>query len=231
MTALSIIQDATGRMSLQQPSAIFSSTDSQVIQLRTLLNESGKKLNRMFDWQVLTKETSFTTVAAETQTGAVPEDFDHYINESMFNRTSNRKVYGPMTPSEWQKYKSGFSAYTFNPFFRLRGGNIIITPTPTAGESVYYEYISKYWCESEGGTEKSAMTADTDVALIDEELLTKDLIWRFLKAKGLDYSEAFIDFQVEATNLFGKEPAKIINMSNDSSVYMGVNVPEGNWTL
>lgn len=232
MTALTIIKDACGRIGVQQPQAIFSSQDEQVIQMRSILNEAGKKLARAFDWRSITKETSFTTVAASVQTSAIPSDFDHYIKDTMFNRTQSRKVFGPLSASEWQLDKAGFSGITIENVFRFRGSDILMTPNPTAGESVYYEYVSKYWCQSLDETEKAAMTADDDTAILDEELLTKDLIWRFLKAKSLDYAEAFNDFQVELAMAKGRDGSnRTLSLSREYDPSVMVNVPEGNWTL
>lgn len=232
MTALTIVQDACGRIGIQQPTALFSSTDQEAIQLRSLLNNSGKKVARSHDWQALKTEATFTTVAQSLQTGAVPSDFDRYLNETMFNRTRSEKVFGPMTAEEWQLDKSGFNTFTIDSAFRFRGRQLLITPNPTAGDSVYYEYITKNWAESSTGTAKSAFTADDDVTLLDEELLTLDLIWRFFKAKGLDYAEHFNDFQIELANAKGRDGSnRVLSMANEFEDNVRVNIPEGNWTL
>lgn len=232
MTALSIIQDACGRLGIQVPAAVFSSTDEQVIQLRSLLNAGGKTISRIHDWTFLKKEKTFTTVAADIQTNAVPTDFDRYLNHTMFNRTQGRKIHGPLSNFEWQVDKSSISGLTITEAFRFRGGEILLTPTPTAGESVYYEYITNQWCESDMAVAQSKILADADVSLIDEELLTKDIIWRFLKAKGLDYSEEFNEFQVELANLRARDGgARIIDAAQEPNEDVFVNIPDGNWTL
>lgn len=232
MTALTIIQDACGRLGIQVPTAVFSSTDEQVIQMRSLLNEAGKALARIHDWKVLNKEQTFTTVAASAQTNAVPLDFDRYLNETMFNRSQHEKIYGPFDSSEWQLDKAGFTGLSVTSAFRFRGDDILITPTPSAGDNVYYEYISKNWAESVLAVEKAKLTADDDVPLLDEELLTKALEWRFLRSKGLDYAEEFQDYEIQLANKIARDGgAKILNGSTEYSDDIFVNVPEGNWTL
>ncbi|CAB4139725.1 hypothetical protein UFOVP353_4 [uncultured Caudovirales phage] len=232
MTVLTIIQDTCGRLGLQIPAAIFSSTDEQVIQFRSLLNASGKSISRIHDWTFLKKEHTFTTVAADVQTGGVPSDFDRYLNHTMFNRTRSEKIYGPLTNFEWQVDKGGFAGLSIRAAFRFRGGDILITPVPTAGDSIYYEFITKNWCESASGTAQEKFQADTDISLIDEELLTKDITWRFLKAKGLDYSEEFQEFQVELANFRARDGgARIIDAAQEPNDDVFVNIPDGNWTL
>lgn len=228
MTALTIVQNATGRLGLDQPSAVFSSTDPQVIQLRTLMNEEGLALARdpSMAWTVLMTQTTFTTVAQEVQTGAVPTDFGWYLDDTMWNRTTMIKVAGPTMPEEWQAYKAIQVLSLPAAIFRFRGGDILMYPTQVAGQTVAYEYSSTYWVSGS----KAAMTADSDAALISEEVITLGLIWRFLKAKGADYAEAFRTYQLAKQSAIGRDGGK-------RKVYLGggvrnpwnANIPEGGW--
>lgn len=229
MTALSIVQNAWSRLGLDNaPSAVFSSTDGQVIQFRTLMNEEGLALTRDPDmsWTALMKEQTFVTVAQETQTSAIPTDFGWYLDDSMWNRTTMIKLAGPTQPEEWQAFKAIAVISLPAAVFRFRGGNILIYPTQTAGQNVYYEYSSTYWVSGS----KTAMTADTDTAVISEEIITLGLIWRFLKAKGVDYAEQFRTYQMAKQSAIGRDGGK-------RKVYLGggvvnpwnANVPQGNW--
>lgn len=228
MTALTICQNATGRLGLDQPSAVFSSTDPQIIQLRTLMNEEGLALTRDPDmsWTVLMTQTTFTTVAQEVQTNAVPTDFGWYLDDTMWNRTTMIKIAGPTMPEEWQAYKAIQVLSLPAAIFRFRGGDILMYPTQTAGQTVAYEYSSTYWVSGS----KTAMTADTDTALISEEIITLGLMWRFLKAKGSDYSEEYRTYQLAKQSAIGRDGGK-------RKVYLGggvrnpwnANIPEGNW--
>ena len=50
-------------------------------------------------------------------------------------------------------------------------------------------------CAVDDSTDKAAFTIDTDLSRLSEELLTLDLVWRWKKAKGLDYAEDLADFE------------------------------------
>lgn len=190
MSLLSVCQDAArviggGRI----PSAIVGATADNLAQLLlALANEEGRSQMRRYAWQALQSEKVFTTTAADTQAGAVPPDFDRMIPETMFNRTRNRFVAGPMSAADWQRAKSS-AITTINPIFRMRGNLILFTPQQTAGETVAFEYVSKNWCESNTGTRQARWLADTDVALLDEDIMALGLIWRFRQRKGLSYAE------------------------------------------
>lgn len=232
MTALSIVQDACGRMGLQQPSALFSSLSPQDIQFRTLLNQANRELARSGKkWTDLTKEATFTTTAAETQTNAIPSDFLSYLNDTMFDRTENRKLVGPLNPFEWQREKSGPVYTSVYKAFRFRGGSLLITPTPTAGNTVAYEYIKKYIVLDNTSTAKEKFTADSDTAILDEELLTLSIMWRFRKAKGLDYSEEFRTYELQLDAIAGQDGgAPTLSLSRGLvRRRFAANVKEGSW--
>jgi hypothetical protein len=76
------------------------------LQLLGLAQQEGKELARRHTWQRSSRKQTFTATATETQSTAIPSDFDRFIDETMFNRTRKRHVYGPLNPQEWQFQKS-----------------------------------------------------------------------------------------------------------------------------
>lgn len=207
MSLLTIIQDVCDRLSLQRPSAVISSTDQVVRTLLGLAQQEGKEMARRATWQALTTEKTFTSVAAELQPSTIPTDFDYYLPDTFFNRTSRRKVEGPLTAEEWQRTKATL-VVRVNPCFRLQGGNLYITPVPSAGDTFAYEYLSKNWCQSNASVGQSAWAADSDTALIDEELHKLGIIWRFKKSKGFDYGEDFASYERSLTQAMVRDGAK-----------------------
>lgn len=236
MTLLSIVQDAAVDLNLNRPTVAVASTDTLVLQLVSLAKRDGLDLIRRYDWQALTEEVSFTTVATEEQTtlSAVASDFFRMVDESMNNRTRHWRVFGPLSPQAWQRRLAlGVQVGVVNAF-RIRGDSILFYPTPTAGDSVYFEYISRNWVADTNGTPKSAFTADTDVARIDEDILTLGVKWRFLKSKGMDYSEEFRSYESALESVFGSDGARgPVDMTGDGTIEqaMGQLVPDGSWSL
>ena len=144
MSLLTLIQDATDRLGIVRPGSVIGSADQQVRQLLGLANQEGKELARRHTWQSLQKEKTITATATETQTSAIPADFDRFINGTFYNRTLNRRVEGPLTPQEWASYKASTSTVLFDAF-RQRGDALLLAPTPNADDSYAYEYVSTYW--------------------------------------------------------------------------------------
>jgi hypothetical protein len=230
MTILSVVRDVCDRIGVVKPSAAFSSADLQIVQIISLAQQEGKELAKRHDWQVLTKEQTFSATAAEIQASAIPTDFDRFINDTVYNRTQTRKLEGPLTAQEWQ-YNRSVVATTIIQAFRQRGDDLLITPTPTAGDTIAFEYVAKNWCQSEALTAQSAWALDTDTGLLSEELMTLGTIWRWQKAKGLDYAESYRTYEMQVAQVAMREGAKpVLNMgSRSSNSARQPIIPDGNW--
>lgn len=221
MSLLTIVQGALGRMNLAQPGVVMTSTDPQVKLCYQLAIEGGKELARRGAWKALTAEATFTTVATAAQTSAIPADMDWIIPDTMFDRTLHRKVSGPVSAVDWQYIQASLSNAIF-PAFRIRGTSLLMTPTPSAGNTVGYEYVTKYWCQSGDSTPVPQITwlADGDTAIIDEELHTLGLIYRFRKSRGLDYSDALTNYERQVLLAIQREGSRP-RLSTDAQPRIG----------
>lgn len=234
MTLLTLINNAQDTLTLPRSTVVVSSTDQAVRTLLALANQEGRELMRRYNWQALVTENTFTSLAQASQTGAIPTAFDRFINNSMFNRTRKRRVTGPLGPEEWQAQQA-LTASLLTDAFRIRGSAILITPTPPAGDTYAYEYVSKNWCQTSGGTGQAAWEADTDTGVLDENLMLLGLIWRWRKARGFDYAEEFNTYEKEVMQAAMRDGAKRnLNYSYDMSLYDHGKPPlvvEGSWNL
>jgi hypothetical protein len=107
-------------------------------------------------------------------------------------------------------------------------------PVPPAGDTYAFEYISNNWVLDATDVEKAAFTADTDTAILDEELITLGVIWRFLKAKGFDYAEAFRTYELQVSQALARDGSKrTLNFTQQVNYgrprYPGVQ--DGSWSL
>jgi hypothetical protein len=213
VTLLSIVQNASDRLGLTRPSSVIASTDQQVLTLLGLAQEEGKDLLKRHTWQALQTEHTFAT-ANGTASYALPSGFDAFIKETVFNRTRRRRMYGDLTPEQWQETQSSLVTMV-NPAFRIRANLFYISPTPTSIETVAYEYLSKNWCQSDALVGQSAWAADTDTGILDEELMTLGLKWRWKKSKGLDYAEDFTSYEIRVAKAILDDGARVrIDTSN-----------------
>jgi hypothetical protein len=137
----------TRRLLGSAPSVVATSTDPQIIQLMSIANEEGQDLSSRYPWQALQNESTFTTVAAETQgviTTLAGASFRYILNDIMWNRSLLRPVFGPLTPQDWQALKARNVTGPYNQF-RIRGNSVLFIPAPVAGNTIAFEWISKNW--------------------------------------------------------------------------------------
>lgn len=208
MTLLSIVKDASDRLGLTRPSTVITSSDPIVMTLLGLAQEEGKALYDRHTWQILQTEHTFST-ANGTASYALPAGFDQLIKNTVFNRTRRRRMVGDLTPSQWQETKASLVTMV-NPAFRIKGDLFFISPTPTAIETVAYEYMSKNWCQSVGLVGQSAWVADLDTGILSEELMALGVIWRFKAAKGLDYAESMNNYEYAVGKAILKDGARVV---------------------
>lgn len=233
MTCLTIIQNVA-RILLPQNSvgAVVASTDPQIKQLLGLLNQEGQSLADATDWQALQTEATFTTVAAETQgaLATIAPGCKFIINDTIWNRDLRMPVFGPDSPQLWQQQKAMYYAGPWNQY-RIRGGNILFVPTPTAGQTCAFEYASRNWVTVAAGGTQSYFTADADTALLDEQLMELGLIWRWKQVKGLDFEA---DYQKYASRVYDAKArdssGAVLNLAGNQNDFPAiVIVPAGNW--
>jgi hypothetical protein len=236
MSMLTIVQHFCRRTGIPRPTTVYGGTDPQVLQALALLEEEGNALASRHPWQALTFEASHTSLAAEDQ-GAIAtiasNGFRRIKNETIWNRTTSIPLYGPMDGVEWQAVK-GMAATGPHYRYRIRGGKLLANPTPTAGESWYFEYASKNWItDSTGVTYRQYFGADTDLTLLEEDLLLAGLRWRWKKEKGFDYAQDFEDYEALIKDAMGGDGGKrtlsMDNLTDDARPR--VFVAAGNWSV
>lgn len=229
MTYLSIVRKAAALTNIPRPDTIVGSTDEQVIQLGALANEEGLELARKHDWQVLTRQKTFTTVAAAEQPGSVPTDLDRFVYNSFYNRSTDRAVFGPITPQQWQMFQAYPQISTVYLAYRMRDGAFLITPNPEADQTIAYEYVVNTWAESAAGDPQTEFLADADTTALDENLIVYGVRWRFKQAKGLDYAEDLRAYERQVQQAIGRDGGSTaLTMGYAGGAWLA-NIPDGNW--
>jgi hypothetical protein len=192
---LEICTEALDEIGLRAPSSITSTTNDLSRQLKAMANSTVLDIldrKKEGGWQKQRVEANFTTVGTELQFNIGTEfpHIQHIINQTFYNHTQQRRIYGPISVQEWRRLKAdNYMPYSL--FCYIRNNQLFIT-NPVAGETVYFSYVDKRGVfEGDGVTRKQRFTADTDLPIIDDHVVTLGVRWRFLAAKGLEYGEAF----------------------------------------
>lgn len=235
MSLLSVAQAVAEEVGLPAPSAVIGATDKTAKQLLRLINRSGRILAKR-NWTVLQREHTFTTVNG-TASYSLPSDFERLLDSTPWDRDNYWQLRGPVSPRKWQVYKSGLVATaTARSRFRIKAdtrvNKFFLDPTPSSAVDMVFEYASNQWVKDSGNTTgKTAYAVDTDVSLIDEELIELDVIWRFLSRKGFAYAEEKREADEQIDRAFAEDGgAPILDMGGPLTVpQLRANVPDGNF--
>lgn len=213
MTLLQMVTQAAAEIGQTPPTFLFGNTDTTAIQMLALAQREGretaKRAGPWGGWPQLRKEYTNTytpNVPPTVATGVIPlpGDIQYMINATIWDRAMKWQLLGPLTPQEWQVLKSGITVT--GPRFRYRimssAGALTtsalalwLDPVPTSTVQLAFEYVTVNWAADLNGTPRPGWQADTDTFALDDDLMMLGLKWRFLRAKGLDYSQEFDEYE------------------------------------
>lgn len=234
MTLLELVKTFCERQTLIPPAFVIGSQDTQVLQIKSLLDEVCEDLVTRWDWSALTLEATFETNGDENQgtmSAIAPHGFLRIINETIFNRTLRLPIYGPMTPQKWQSLKA---LPTTGPFYKYRivGGRLLLNPKPAVGHLCAFEYASSnIVLDNNTNQTKAYCTRDDDTFNLPDILLLAGLRAKWREAKGLPYAEQFQRYEIMANDMKAREGSKpVVDMGGTgNTAFPGIFISPGNW--
>lgn len=235
MSLLTVAQAVAEEVGLPAPASIVGSSNKTAKQLYRLINRAGKRLAKR-NWTILQTEYTFPTVAS-TASYDLPSDFARFLDLTMWDRTSYWQLRGPLSAREWQVKKSALVASaTLRSNFRIkpdtRVNKFFVDPTPSGVVTMVFEYASNQWVKDAANANgKTAYALDTDISLIDEELIELDVIWRFLRRKGFAYDEEYNEADGAIARAFAEDskPGALDFGAPRPALAERLNLPEGNF--
>ena len=198
MSLLTICQDAAALVGVDAPSAVVASSDATSAQFGALAQVEGDELARYFDWRGLKIETTMTgdgsTVLFELPTG-----FDRWMSggAAFFEDGTYDRLEGPVSDETFTAYQAANSDPS-DPVWRMIGPDVEFFPALDTGVVITSLYLTGYWITAaDGVTRKARWTLDSDLSTLPERLITLGVVWRWKRAKGLDYAEEYRTYQME----------------------------------
>jgi hypothetical protein len=190
---LTICQGAAASLSLPVPASVVGNTDANATLFLQLAKREGRELMRRHDWQGISFEYGFQSVDDNPQTLGLPTGFDRFLPDTIIiNNETNEPVIGPTPTNVWTMLTEGDRLH-----WRIFGDNLYIFPQPEAGVEYAYVYVSKHYCQTSGAIGQEDWAADSDTGRIPEHLIELGVVWRWLRAKGMDYAEELATYERE----------------------------------
>jgi hypothetical protein len=230
-SVLALVQEFCGKKTLPVPGAVIGSTDTGVIQIRYLLAEALRELSQ-YHWQEQKIEKTWTSVATEDQgalTSVFGTDYRSLVPATMWDLTLKRPVFGPVTDASWGNLKA-FPAAGPIYQYKILQNHLHIFPTPPAGHSMYVIYESNYPVTDSGGTAKATITADTDLFLVPDIIVSRSLDYRWKRQKGEPWEADYNEFMDLLPKQLNKDTMPVVHL-DDARFKMtpGIWVPAGDW--
>lgn len=143
MTILQIAQSVADDINLARPTTLFGDGlgDGSRRLLRAITAVS-RHLGMNYDWQQLRFDHSFRSVEGSLQPGALPEDFQRFVDGTFVDKTRKLQFCRGRTPQEWAGV--AMYGYTQAPWqWRQQGNDLWMSPSGLAGSEISYTYVSK----------------------------------------------------------------------------------------
>lgn len=229
-TVNQIINQAAIEVGLLPVTDPVASTEETFVQMEGLLNGAGLELINLHDWQNLIKTFAFTTLAGDTGTYDLPEDFDHMIDQTGWDRSNTVALGGPLSAQDWT-YLLGRDLVnkTIYASFRQAEGKLQLFPQPpSVGLNISFEYMSCNWLEEVGGDFVEEITDGSNICQLPAQLVTKFLKLKWLSAKGFDTTNAALEFDTLLDSRTGKDTGAAILSAGQNGRQFPYITPYGN---
>lgn len=214
MTLLSVVKDVCATVGVVVPTSVFSniSGNRTMTEMLALANEMGQRIAYdTRDWQRLRATMTFVGTGSAT-TFSLPANFRRLLLTSNGWRSSNAVT--PMRfvadTDEWLNRRAR-NIYDAFGEWTILGGQILIVPAMSSGESAYFAYMSKNCVTLASGGSGDTFQADGDSFALDERLLKLGMIWQWKAQKGSPYNEDLGTYGDALAYVMGHDsPAPII---------------------
>lgn len=219
-TVSNVISDAAIGLGLASATITnpYASTDVAVLQLNQFLADVGMDLLREHDWAQLQATHTFPTVESTTNYDP-PADFNRFLNQTQWNRTTTFPLAGPLGPGQWQQVQATGITSTTQYLMRFYQNKLFLSPTPGAmSNTIAFEYISRYWVGQTGTVTraKEVPTVSTDILHFDRRLLVEGVKSRYRVEKGFAGADTYQAWLRTAKN--NNNLAPVLNLNGYSPV-------------
>lgn len=168
------------------PSYIVGNTTDDTA--RTLLSASykvGEELARDYDWQELSKTATYTAVVG-VQTYDMPNDYDRFASDTMWDSTQSRLMYGHKTRRDWAEITNFVPSNGISYRWRLHGNQIQLDRPAESEFAFNVEYLSRAYATSSAGVDRvDGWTADTDLPKLPHDVFIAGIRYYFSDSKTL----------------------------------------------
>ena len=206
MSLLSACQNAAIELISKKPSTIFSATDAFSLELQRLSNVVARDIADSHDWQTL---ISTYTINGDGVTSAfpLPDNYDRMLlDTNLYDKVNWAWGYFRIVRAdEWMLMKVRDWGLVNPGAWTVLGGNLEFLPAPQNTAQAQFLYVKNERVLDKDGNPKKTFTKDDDSFVLDEDLLTLGIIWRWREMKRMDATNDLANFEKMFSTLSGKD--------------------------
>lgn len=191
MSLLTICNKLAENVGLATTDQVISSPKREWTEAVVMSNAVGDELARRVDFGALRNLATLTADGTD-KVYDLGEGFSRIIPG--IGVTYGQGIIRPLTQAEWASLEPVVGSARY---FLLEGREIRLWPYLPASVTASVRYQSRFWCSN--GT--AEWVADTDTSLIDETLMTKGLIVRWRRQKGMEYLDYEAEFEADLADI------------------------------
>jgi hypothetical protein len=198
---LQLCWDVADEVGLSRPDTLFApynEGDTSDAKLRRALTKASRFVHRYWQWPVVTAEASFVAGPNGLQAGALPTDFDRMVKNSMVDQFGRPVTLALRPPVLIQGQTTSLA-----PVAVIRGATLAFW-SPSTNSTVQFSYVRDVIAEGlitpatatkpEVIGLKPAFSADTDVCILDDEIMHLAIVWTLLHRDGNQTNEDYAAF-------------------------------------
>lgn len=175
---------------------VGNATDENIRQMVAIANRSAIRLRDLHLQQMVRVATitlsggSPVIWSSDVQTYPLPTDFLALVPDTTYQQGRIDMADFPTSPTLWNYLISRSGPEGLRIRCRIEGGLLYVF-SPEVTETIRFEYLSKFPIDGVMGNsrifQREQFHSDSDVWRLDDPLFEMDVIWRYKKAKGLDW--------------------------------------------
>lgn len=193
MTLLTIAQALAKNVGMATPTSVVANGAREWQEALQFANEAGEELARRVDWGQLQATTTLTGDGTN-KVHALPSGFARLSAGIAIK--AGTAIVRPLSRAEW----NALTAVEGSPrYFLMEGDEVTLWPFLANASTASASYQTKQWTSAGG----EGFTADDQTALISEELLTKGLIVRWRRQKGMPYQDEEAEYEAAIKDFAG----------------------------
>lgn len=199
MTLQEMLNQALNECGFSTYNLFVGASESEPLQVLALAQRELMDLSRS-NWQVLEKTYEIELTGADSY--PLPSDYRKFIFDTAFSTT--HKMNFPASDAAWSYYKISGREGGGQYMMRIVNNRLEVM-NQDIGTKIRIHYFSNALVLKDNGLMKTRFESNSDMIVLDDDLLMMGVIWRFSRAKGLEWESLKADYRQHRRNLLGTD--------------------------